>query len=265
MRLAWTTDLHLEFLDARGRRTFLDRLAEEGADAVLVGGDTSQAATLTPTLSAMAERIGKPIWFVLGNHDFYGGSISDVRARAAALSRGGRAVWLGATDVVELTAQTALVGHDGWGDARLGDFAGSDVVLNDFFAIAELVQRDRESLGRVLRALGDESAAHLGRVLPRALEGHEHVIVLTHVPPFREAAWHEGRPSNDAFLPFFACQATGQAILEAASRYPDSRLTVLCGHTHSGGECQPRPNLRVITGPAKYGHPAIQEPLIEAR
>ena len=40
--------------------------------------------------------------------------------------------------VVELTPITALVGHDGWADGRLGDLDGSDVILSDFLLIDEL-------------------------------------------------------------------------------------------------------------------------------
>ena len=39
-------------------------------------------------------------------------------------------MYLSQSGVVELTPHTALVGHDGWADGRLGDFDGSDVILN---------------------------------------------------------------------------------------------------------------------------------------
>ena len=85
------------------------------------------------------------------------------------------------------------------------------------------------------------------------------VIVATHVPPFCEAAWHEGRPSSDDFLPFFACKAVGDVLLEAARSHPKCQILVLCGHTHDGGELQVLENLRVVTGPAEYGKPEIQQ------
>jgi hypothetical protein len=89
------------------------------------------------------------------------------------------------------------------------------------------------------------------------------VIVLTHVPPYAEATWHEGRQSNGQWLPHFSCKATGDVLLAAADAYPKGELLVLCGHTHGAGEVQMRPNLRVITGGAVYGHPAVQQ-FIEA-
>ena len=263
MKLAWVTDIHLDFLDEAGVGAFCESIASSRADGVLVGGDIALAATVEATLRNMTRHFGKPTWFVLGNHDYYGGSVAAVRERATALSREGRAVWLGAVDVVELTPRAALVGHDGWGDARFGDHTGSTVLLNDFFRIRDLVGSDKARLAQVLGRLGDESAAHLRRVLPLALERFEHVLVLTHVPPFREACWHQGRISGDAYLPYFACKATGDVLLEVVSRRADRQVTVLCGHTHSAGECRPLPNLRVLTGAAEYGRPSIQRPLLE--
>ena len=38
-----------------------------------------------------------------------------------------------------------------------------------------------------LHALGDEAADHFRAVLREALSRFRHVVVLTHVPPFRES------------------------------------------------------------------------------
>jgi 3',5'-cyclic AMP phosphodiesterase CpdA len=263
MKLAWVTDIHLDFVGPEGADRFFEEVAATGADGVLVGGDIATATSVVPILRRMGERLGRPVWFVLGNHDFYGGSIAAVRERAAQLSKEGEVVWLGATEVVELSPEVGLVGHDGWGDARLGDHAGSTVVLNDFFHIAELVGLGKADLGRRLNVLGDESAAHLARVLPPALERFEHVVVLTHVPPFRDACWHDGGLSDEEWLPYFTCRAVGDVLSEAAQKWPQRRLLVLCGHTHSAGVCQPLPNLRVLTGAAAYGRPAVQTPLLD--
>ena len=171
-------------------------------------------------------------------------------------------VYLNLAGVVELTPNTALVGHDGWADGRLGDFEGSDVILNDFLLIDELRcwrdshTLDKPALRRVLELLGDEAAGYLRSVLAPAAEKYPQVIVATHVPPFREAAWHQGRPSSDDFLPFFACKAVGDVLLELAQSHPGCQILVLCGHTHGGGEVQVLENLRVVTGPAEYGEAA---------
>ena len=83
------------------------------------------------------------------------------------------------------------------------------------------------------------------------------MILLTRVPPFREACWHEGRVSDDQWLPHMACQAVGEVLLKIMRRHPERQLTVLCGHTHSPGHAKPLANLRVLTGGAAYGAPAV--------
>jgi len=264
MRLAWATDVHLDFVGEAGLDRFCDDFRGAEAEGLLLSGDIATADTLASVLHGLRRRLDVPIWYVLGNHDFYGSGVAAARAQARALAESSRGiVWLGAVEMVELSPQTALVGHDGWGDARFGDHLASRVMLNDFLRIDDLRLADRSELGRALGRLGDESAAHLRRVLPPALERFAHVVVLTHVPPFREACWHDGAIADDEWLPYFACRATGEVLLEEAARHPERRLTVLCGHTHSPGEYVPRPNLRVVTGGAAYGRPRLQEPIIE--
>ena len=84
-RLAWLTDLHLNFLTP----DHIDRLCrdvrEAGTDAVLIGGDIGEAPDVVEQLEGLDARLGLPLYFVLGNHDFYRGSIARVRAEVRAL------------------------------------------------------------------------------------------------------------------------------------------------------------------------------------
>jgi hypothetical protein len=263
-RLAWLTDIHLDFLRPPALDAFLESLAEPMVDAFLIGGDIGEAPSIARYLSALHDSVEQPIYFVLGNHDFYRGSIAGVRATVRDLCWARPDLhWLPDVGVVPLTDETCLVGHDGWGDGRLGDYRGSGVVLNDWGLIEEFGGFDEDPDARLakLHALGDEAAAHFRTVLPDALRRFRHLVVLTHVPPFREACWHEGRISDDDWLPHFACKGAGDALLEAMTAAPAHLMTVLCGHTHSGGEAQVLPNLRVLTGAANYGQPAIQQVL----
>lgn len=258
MRIAWATDIHLNFAP-KGPETLCEELRRTRADLFLLAGDIAEAPTLVAALEALERHSPCPVHFVLGNHDFYKGSIAGVRREVAAFVEGSRRLkWMNLAGVVPLTQKTCLVGHDGWGDARHGDVMRSDVVLNDFRLIAELSGIGKSALRERLEKLGDEAAAHFRKVLPDALARFEHVYVLTHVPPFREACWHQGRMSDDAYLPFFSCKAAGDALAEAMRGRTDRLMTVLCGHTHGGGEAQPLSNLRVFTGPAEYGDPKLQ-------
>jgi hypothetical protein len=264
MKLAWLTDVHLNFLPPAAREAFVDTLADTRADAVVLTGDTGEAHDVAAHLHAIADRVARPVYFVLGNHDFYRGSVAGVREKVRSLcSVTPNLHWLPDAGVVPLTADACLIGHDGWGDGRLGDYRGSGVRLNDFGLIGEFGGFDEAADARLskLHALGDEAAAHFRSVLPAALARFRQVVVATHVPPFREACWHEGRVSGDDWLPFFTCKAAGDALAAAMAAAPDRRMTVLCGHTHGGGEALVLPNLRVLTGGARYGMPEVQRVL----
>jgi Icc protein len=263
-RLAWLTDIHLNFVRPRVGERFLTSLAETNADGFLIGGDIGEATDVELHLNTLSNVLRRPIYFVLGNHDFYRGSIADVRTTVRNLCSAVPDLhWLVDAGVVPLTDETCLVGHDGWGDGRLGDYRSSDVMLNDWVLIEEFggLDEDREKRLAKLNALGDDAAVHLSTVLPDALRRFRQVVVLTHVPPFREACWHEGRTSDDNWLPHFTCKAVGDVLRKAMTAAPGHRMTVLCGHTHSGGDAQVLPNLHVLTGSATYGQPAIQRVL----
>jgi 3',5'-cyclic AMP phosphodiesterase CpdA len=258
--LTWVTDIHLNFISMAKVEAFCDSIVSERPDAVLVGGDIGEAHDFADYLRVLADRLERPIYFVLGNHDFYFGSIANVRSAAAELTR--QSEWLRylpCCGVVELTESTCLIGHDAWGDGRIGDYAGSQVMMNDYRLIEELTGLDRATRLRKLNALGDEAADYLGRLLPDALARYRNVLTLLHVPPFKEACWHEGRISDDDWLPHFTCKAVGDLLRNAMSARPDCKMRVLCGHTHGAGEARILPNLYVKTGAAEYGRPSLQE------
>lgn len=259
MRLAWVTDIHLNFLGAAQVQAFCAALRERQPDAVLVGGDIAEADTVEWYLKILAADVQRPIYFVLGNHDFYQGSIPAVRKVMDGLCRAeSRLTYLTQAGCIALTPTTGLVGHDGWGDGQWGDYANSTVRLNDHRLIRELTGLDRGELRTRLKRLGDEAAEYLRSVLPRALDVHERVILLTHVPPFVEACWHEGKTADDNWAPFFTCKAVGDVLLDVMDKRVDRQLTVLCGHSHGAGQAQVLPNLTVLTGRAEYGAPEIQ-------
>ena len=119
MRLAWATDIHLNFVTTPARRRFLESV-QEHADALVVTGDIAESNSLGATLMVMDALVGRPVYFVLGNHDFYRGDVAGTRSAVAEMIDGSpKMVYLSQAGVVELTPNTALVGHDGWADGRL--------------------------------------------------------------------------------------------------------------------------------------------------
>jgi 3',5'-cyclic AMP phosphodiesterase CpdA len=258
VRLAWLTDVHLNFLSPRDVDRLCAEVAGAGVDAVCISGDISHAPDLERDLQRLAA-IGPPVYFVLGNHDFYHSHVAEVRVRVAALcARTPGLVWLGGAGAVALTPATALVGHDGWADGRAGDWEGSRILLNDYRLIGDLAGRPKAARLEALKALGDEAAAHFRAVVPAALARARRVIAVSHPPPFPEACRYLGFVTSDRWLPHLACVAAGEALHEAMAARPDREMTVLCGHTHHASKARMLPNLLVLTGRAEYGVPRIE-------
>jgi Icc protein len=263
MLLAWLTDIHLNFLEPPEVERFLEQVRAAGADAILLTGDISDARDVVHRLTQLDEAIGRPVFFVLGNHDFYGGSIHAVREAVHQLcrERSNLHYLTGAADPIELAPGVGLIGHDGWADARLGDYERSFVMMNDYKLIAELAGMTKIERWPLLKSLGDQAAAEIRRLLPKALERFPRVLVATHLPPMREACWHKGQISDDEWAPHFTCKAIGDVLLEIVPEFPDRQVEVYCGHTHSPGIARPLPNLIIYTGGSEYGQPQIQRVL----
>lgn len=259
MKCVWLSDVHLNFLKKNAFIGFCRTLQEYEADAVILSGDIAEAQRLCDYLFMIDVALQTKIYFVLGNHDFYRGSIIRTRQAVAELVQDSQyLVYLTQVDVVQLTPTTCLVGHDSWADGRLGDIDRSDVEMNDFYLIEELAGLDSQERRDKLRELGEEAADHLRRVLPEAVKSYRDIFVVTHVPPFKEACFHEGRISDDNYLPYYSCHSVGEVLRDTATSWPDHRFTVLCGHAHSAGQVRILDNLEVYTAGAEYGEPVVQ-------
>lgn len=259
--LLWATDVHLDHLPLRhaplefGRALRREQPNSQGA---ILSGDIGESHTLEGILEDFASGYAGPVYFVLGNHDYYGSSFRDVDERVAGLCRRiPNLHWL-KHSTVAVSAGSRLIGVNGWYDAGYGD-RNSSLDMTDFERIADLSGARNESRERLLQVCAQrarDEAGHLHGQL-RSCSEVRSVLIVTHVPPFQEAAWHEGKSSDDRWAPFFSARVMGDVLLESAHARPELQHTVLCGHTHGRGVYQPLPNLVVYTGRARYGAPDL--------
>lgn len=174
--------------------------------------------------------------------------------------------WLPASGMQVLAGNTILVGQDGWADGRLGDYQNSRVAINDSRMITDLFQAKilgKFQLLEKMQVLADADAMQLQNDLQLAVNRDpKKIIVLTHVPPFKESCMHMGKISDDNWLPYFSSKIIGDVLLEVANKYPLIDFLVLCGHTHSEANYQVLPNLLVKAGKAEYRYPQLQEMIV---
>jgi 3',5'-cyclic-AMP phosphodiesterase len=295
MRVAWTADLHLGFVKpssqdpSSGLSSWLAQLARQPFDALLISGDISEAPQLHEHLALLEAFVQRPVYFVLGNHDFYHSSFAGVLpAVRDFVACSTHLQCLELLDFVELTPTTAIVGHGCWGDGLYGNVLRSNIVLNDWKVIEELrrwrrgpwslacfagcgaceseaLQRmgtaedvDRTSLAAELKRLGERAANHIRRVLPPALDAKRHVVLLTHTPPFAPQYVYT-RVDWDCWAPHAGCKAVGDAVREILADYPDRQLLILSGHVHAASCVQIAHNIEQRTAFARYGRPQVQD------
>ena len=285
-RIIWLSDIHLNMLPNSGVATLIEIVKKSSSDAVWISGDIAEADSVVEFLSMIESECKQPIYFVLGNHDYYLGYFNDVRSKIRELCSGsGRLCWLNDSDVVEVTKDVGLIGHDSWADGRFGDYKNSDLLLNDYFVIWDFnpfvkkaasgkqsypggiknilshftSSQAKQSRLKKMQALAEEAVQHVEKHLTDALKKYKQVFFLTHVPPFREACWHRGKISDDNGLPHFSSKIVGDVLIGIMGQHPDRRLTVLCGHTHCRAEAQILDNLEVFAAHAEYGIPELQK------
>lgn len=263
MQYTWLTDIHLNFIDDVARQTFYQEIVNTKCDGLLISGDIAEAPCLAEILNEMASYINKPIYFILGNHDYYRGKINKVRDAMTVLTEVHKNLfWLPASGMQKLDNNTILIGQDGWADGRFGDYQSSGVILNDSRMISDLFQETilgRDQLLEKMQHLADADAMRLQVDLVQAMSQFpKKIIILTHVPPFKEACLHNGKMSGEDWLPYFSSKVTGDILTTISQQNPEIEFLVLCGHTHSEAKLRLSDNLIVEVGKAEYYRPEIQ-------
>jgi predicted phosphohydrolase len=258
--LLWLTDLHLDRADDQRRNELFESIRLSKAEAVVITGDISTARLLPLHLRELAAAASpKPVYFVLGNHDFFGSSIAVVDSVVSGVCREHANLHhLGQGEIIRLSSDTALVGHRGWADGRMGWGSRTLARNPDFAAIRDFKGLSKEDAFALLHKLGQDSSYYLRGLLPYALTCYDHVIVATHVPPFTKGACFTNKPCDWLRQPFYTNIAMGGFLLRQAQAFPSKQITVLAGHTHCAAEVRPLPNLTLKVGEARPGGPHRQ-------
>jgi len=274
-RLGWITDPHLDFVHIEGLRSLYGKINNQDIDALVITGDIAEGPTIDAYMRFLTQSVKAPVFFVLGNHDYFGSTFTGVRVNMVAnwsnFNEHGKQLvkhtgtWLpgatpnnGPNSFVQLTSDVALCGHDGWYDGLYADWFKSEVIMPDYRCITDLKLLPRQDLFDKLQELAKESADYAEKVLPLAFDaGNSHVFFATHVPTFPENSVYNGMISDNHWMPHFSNKHLGDALLKIMASYPEKKLTILQGHSHGKTQFHPKPNIVSHTGFAKYRSPAL--------
>lgn len=225
-------------------------------DRIIITGDIAEAHSFARHLYNLYDRVKVPIYFVLGNHDFYKGSIADSIKQAMEINNYPIDIhYLGYDTVVKLTSKTCLIGANGWGDCRSGTVDLSRFDVNDHNRISDFLGMMPNQIIGLRQRLAEEEADRLKKTLWSAC-AFDHIIIATHVPPIHAK---QRNNATEYSYPFY-CNAALGAELTTVTVHKDNsnkRFTVLCGHTHVGDYVE-KYNMEFHISGSNYNNPKLE-------
>ena len=263
MNFVLGSDLHLDHVTPTERAEFIERVKRVCSDpntVLLLTGDLTQNKTLYEHIDLVSQACAGRVLYVLGNHDFWGGSFADANTTLRPHGRpDGHAVFLDLVERINLEDDLCVVGDSGWYDGRNGEQGNPRFIMNDWFYITEYRNNKMLSERAFSAIIADARAATMERKLRAAIDAkNKRIIVLTHVPPWVETCRHMGRPSDEYALPWFSSRIMADVIDQVAKENPDVQFEVVCGHTHDKFEYRRDVNLHVYVSGAAYGAPYVR-------
>ncbi len=250
LKLLHVTDPHFDYAPKFEYDSFISKVRARDFDIMVISGDICDGAYADKHLSKLLRDIKKPIFFVLGNHDYYNTSCEFSQAKATQIAKGIHYLST-MPSPIKLNPNVAIVGDDGFYDGLHGEGARTKVQLIDFRKTFDFAGRNKFD---VMAELAQASAARLRGKLEEAVDlDVKTILVATHVPPFVESSRHRGKISSDEFLPLFSSKTMGDLMLEVANKHKDIDFFVLCGHTHCPCVVTVEDNLIVCVGEAHIG------------
>jgi len=257
----WLGDLHLDRTSGQKREHLFDRIRATESDCLVVSGDISSARYLDEHLRLLASAASpRPVYFVAGNHEYHGSGMREVQQHLAEICKSvSNLHHLDGNRIIPLGRGVCLMGHGGWADARAGLGHATIIDNPDRHVIRDFDGLNRKQALNKMSELGKQSAGMIRNTLPLALTRYRHVVILTHVPPFPNAVLYNNKPCAPESLPHFSNLSAGLAILGIARAFPQRRITVLAGHSHSRCARRILSNLSVRVGHARTGTPSLFE------
>lgn len=262
-KFAIATDTHFNLISDEKFDLFIKETKhlKEEIDFLIFSGDISEYSW-EEKLKKIAKKTEIPIYFILGNHDYYGSSITRTNERLKKYSETKllqEPVWLSDVEGVDC-GSFMLIGHENWWDGgytnQYTTWLDNAIMFQDYSLIKEISEKTIEERFLELTKQAQLSTNEIIRKLKNAFKTHDNVILITHVPPFKENCTHFGIQMTQNWLSHFSCRVLGDALTFVMQNEPEEKsLVVFSGHTHEETLYEPLKNLKSLTTKAKLFKP----------
>ena len=226
MKIRVVSDLHFEFHEDRGAAV-VHELAPGDFDVLVVAGDLTNFGGLQAALSAVCEAVSpKPVVYVLGNHEAYGGSWESA-------VEGARRAQHALANLIFLERQTAAVlGRRFVGCTLWFEHSGRAQPLDEHVADFQTISGIRSWLSETGKASRDFLEANVGS---------GDIVVTHHLPHPRSIAT---RFARSRLNPYFLHDVSGTVESAGAALW-------IHGHTHTSADYVAG-TTRVVCNPLGY-------------
>jgi predicted phosphohydrolase len=251
-RYVWITDPHIKIF---GRYKLLNTILDQHPHGVFLTGDISEGPTFLSDLEFLGKRIGRPLYFVHGNHELWFSSFEKVHAGIRQLCvQYKNLIWMTDAGIVPLNERTALIGTEGWYDAGIGNPEYIKYTF-DWFLVKEFRQLpNMKARLELMREMAKKSAQTLALRLEEALDGYKMVYVMTHFPSHAEANRAKGIFSEAFWAPYHINCSLGVELEKVMEKHKKRHMCVLSGHTHESMTVQIARNAECRVGKGSYLH-----------
>lgn len=257
----WLTDTHFNFVSRPKLVEFFLYLKSKSPAGIFLTGDISTGPHIVHHLQWMSKIVDVPIYFVLGNHDYYRSSFLETEKAINTLcQRNDNLFYLTNSIPISLNEHVAIIGDDGWYDAGWRDPFTSLVFIWDFFFIKDFraLFHTYERM-ELVRQRARKAANHISYDLRKAFKDHSTVYLLTHFPPWPESIDKWGGLVEKFWMPYNSCKVMSDAIQATMEGLPDKNLIVLAGHTHRARVEQITHNIELRVGTAQHNVCKIED------
>jgi predicted phosphodiesterase len=227
----WLTDSHLY---PWNRFKILNIILDQSPYGIFLTGDISNSSqTLIADLDFLGSRIGRPVYFILGNHDISFSSFIETFSNIRKVCQKHKnLIWMDESGIVPINEEVCCIGNMGWYDAKIGNTEYLRYTF-DWFLIKEF--RELPSMKHRIekfRSLAEESANQLSSKLEEAVETYKIIYLLSHFPAWKECHRANGWLSEKFWEPYNTNMILGQELEKVMVKHKKRQLICLMGHTH---------------------------------
>jgi len=247
-KIAWFSGPKLDSVSNIQVMMLCEAIDDANVDAIVINGNIAQPKEFSERISWF-DYSNKPLYFVLGPHDYSGQLVQTVREKMSTqYGKNKNCNWLTVTEPVKLSKTTALIGVDGWGDIRIGKKFHTKLLMTEHCRIDDLRQstNKRDILWK-LRSLAEADAKLAKKKLTSALKRFKNVIFMSHIAPYANALLKDEQLPNEHLLPYYVSKCLGDVITDVAKQYTDNNITVLCSPTANNVVYKELDNVTVMT------------------